>query len=623
MLNLGDLLQTLDDPDPQDPAVFGSALASSDTTPPTVTATSPSLAGGTLAAGTTSLAVTFSEPVVGGDLAANYQLQGLGPDALLGTADDTIISLSPAYAGNTATLTFAALPASVYRLTVRDTITDAAGNKLDGDANGTAGGDCRADFVALPAGDLFYSPATYYSGGRDPLSVAIGDLNGDGRPDLAVANCDSSNVGVLLGQSGGTFAPAATYSSGGGGPSSVAIGDLNGDGRADLAVANYSSNTVGVLLGQSGGTFAAAATYGSGGSNPGWVAIGDLNGDGRPDLAVANAASGNVGVLLGQPGGTFAPAATYSSGGTGSWFVAIGDLSGDGRPDLAVSNGGSANVGVLLGQSGGTFAPAATYGCGGIHLNAVAIGDLNGDGRPDLAAANYGYYGPGANVAVLTNTLAFPLFSPHGTLFDVQPGGFMAGQLVHGTNNAFDGLNRLQVAAVDYAPAPQQPNLQDAGRTLVLPPQTIANLQVHREITVPATGSQDFARSLDVYTNPTANPITTTVRIVGNLGSDAATTVWKTSDGDTDVETADQWIGTDDADGSGTPAIVHYIHGPSGLRPTSVVRTGDNIEWTYNITVHASETVRLASFTILSTTRAEAEAAASALAPNGFSDPKR
>ena len=83
---------------------------------------------------------------------------------------------------------------------------------------------------------------------------------------------------------------------------------------------------------------------------------------------------------------------------------------------------------------------------------------------------------------------AFPLFSPHGTLFDVQPGGFMAGQLVQGTNNAFDGLNRLQVAAVDYAPATQQPNLQDARRTLVLPPQAMADLEVHREITVPDTG---------------------------------------------------------------------------------------------------------------------------------------
>ena len=86
---------------------------------------------------------------------------------------------------------------------------------------------------------------------------------------------------------------------------------------------------------------------------------------------------------------------------------------------------------------------------------------------------------------------------------------------------------------------------------------------------MPNTGNEDFARTVDVFSNPTASPITTTVRIVGNLGSDAATTVWGTSDGDNLVETTDQWIGTDDADGTGTPAIVHYIHGPAGLKPSS------------------------------------------------------
>jgi hypothetical protein len=211
-----------------------------------------------------------------------------------------------------------------------------------------------------------------------------------------------------------------------------------------------------------------------------------------------------VGVLLGQSGGTFAAAATYNSGNWLPCSVAIGDLNGDGRPDLAVANNWS-TVGVLLGLSGGTFAAAATYSSGGTYPYSVAIGDLNGDGRLDLAVANSGDHGVGDNVAVLLNTLAFPLFSPHGTLFDVQPGGFMAGQLVQGTTNAFDGFNRLQVAAADYAPATQPLDLQDGSRTLVLPAQTIANLEVYREITVPSTGSQDFARTVDVFTNPTAD----------------------------------------------------------------------------------------------------------------------
>ena len=78
-----------------------------------------------------------------------------------------------------------------------------------------------------------------YGAGDGPNSVAIGDLNGDGDPDLAVANMDSNNVSVLLGNGDGSFLSAVNYGAGDG-PSSVAIGDLNGDANPDLAVANWS-----------------------------------------------------------------------------------------------------------------------------------------------------------------------------------------------------------------------------------------------------------------------------------------------------------------------------------------------------------------------------------------------
>ncbi len=113
---------------------------------------------------------------------------------------------------------------------------------------------------------------------------------------------------------------------------------------------------------------------------------------------------------------------------------------------------------------------------------------------------------------------------------------------------------------------------------------------------------------MDIFQNLSGSPITATVKIVGNLGSGTATTVFNTSDGDTTVEVTDQWIGTDDADGTGTPAIIHYIHGPTGIVPATTQVIGDNIEWTYNLTVPANSTVRLASFTVLNATQAGVEA---------------
>ncbi len=154
---------------------------------------------------------------------------------------------------------------------------------------------------------------------------------------------------------------------------------------------------------------------------------------------------------------------------------------------------------------------------------------------------------------------------------------------------------------------------EDGGRTVVTNTQNLSGLDVHREITVPDAGSQDFARTVDVFHNPTESAITETVTIVGNLGSDGETVVFNTSDGDTIIEPTDLWIGTDDTDGSGTPAIIHYIHGPQGLIPATIELIGDNIVWTYEITVNAGETVRLAHLTILDDSRADAEAAANAL----------
>ncbi len=230
--------------------------------------------------------------------------------------------------------------------------------------------------------------------GRAPFSVAIGDLNGDGRPDLVTADANSSTVSVLL-AGGPTDAPTYTRSttSTGSSPYSVAIGDLNGDGRPDLVTADFGSNAVSVLL-AGGPTDAPTYTRSSAttGTNPRSVAIGDLNGDGRPDLVTADLSSDAVSVLL-AAGPTDAPTYTRSTTSTGArpTSVAIGDLNGDTRPDLVTTDSGSNTVSVLL-AGGPTDAPTYTRSTTttGTRPNSVAIGDLSGDGRPDLVTTDSG-----------------------------------------------------------------------------------------------------------------------------------------------------------------------------------------------------------------------------------------
>ena len=257
---------------------------------------------------------------------------------------------------------------------------------------------------------------TYATGGYNPYSVAIADVNSDGKPDVIAVNEGTANgegsVGVLLGNGDGTFQPPVDYDSGGGFGYSVAVADVNGDGKLDIVVGNgcasgtYCSpeGSVGVLLGNGDGTFQPAHSYNSGGASlfGSSVALADLRGDGKLDIVVANENANNVGVLLGNGDGTFSDAVTYSSGGTGATSVAIADMNADGKPDLVVTSfcpgGGCGNaypypdgaVGVMLGNGDGTFQPVVTHDPGGAGTYDVVVADVNGDGKPDLLTANCG-----------------------------------------------------------------------------------------------------------------------------------------------------------------------------------------------------------------------------------------
>jgi hypothetical protein len=258
--------------------------------------------------------------------------------------------------------------------------------------------------VLLGNGDGSFQAARAFAAGSSPQSVALGDFNGDDRLDLAVANDFSGggSVSVLVGNGDGTFQPPRSFTTGVD-PASVAVADLNGDGRLDLAIADSGGrfgvgSAVTVLLGNGDGTFQASPTFAAG-SGPLSVAVGDFTGDGRLDLAVANDFSDDVSVLLGNGDGTFQAQRTFATG-SGSYSVAVGDFTGDGRLDLAVANYFSNNVSVLLGNGDGSFQDARTFAAGP-NPRALAVGDFTGDGIPDLAVANDPYSGNGSGVSLL------------------------------------------------------------------------------------------------------------------------------------------------------------------------------------------------------------------------------
>jgi hypothetical protein len=210
------------------------------------------------------------------------------------------------------------------------------------------------------------SPSTGVGSG--PSSVAIADVNGDGKPDALTANFSSNTLGVLLGNGAGGFTLQATLSTGtGSGPYSVAIADVNGDGKLDALTANRNSSTLGVLLGNGAGGFTLRATPSTGANSyPLSVAIADVNGDGKLDALTANEVSSTLSVLLGNGAGGFTLQANAPSTGTNSRpsGVAIADVNGDGKPDALTANYNSNTLGVLLGNGAGGFTLQATLSKG-------------------------------------------------------------------------------------------------------------------------------------------------------------------------------------------------------------------------------------------------------------------
>jgi hypothetical protein len=275
------------------------------------------------------------------------------------------------------------------------------------------GGTSNAQFVQVIASTStlnFSKTDTTFSFGALLGQPVVGDFNGDGKLDIAIAEANTSvfpnSVQVLLGNGDGTFQIPVSYPVGDF-PYGVATGDFNADGKVDLAVVNTcgsdstcaSNGTVSILLGNGDGTFQTQTAFPLGVPG-GHIVVADFNGDGKLDLAITECggatcgSNGSISILLGNGDGTFQPRTDYAAKHRPTG-IAVGDFNGDGIVDVAAANTNSNSISVFTGKGDGTFNGQVTYAVQGASVDVIAA-DFNGDGKLDLAT---GY--TGGSIAVL------------------------------------------------------------------------------------------------------------------------------------------------------------------------------------------------------------------------------
>ncbi|MEZ6062667.1 MAG: CARDB domain-containing protein [Planctomycetaceae bacterium] len=621
-----------------------SATFQFDTVAPTVasvTANGTALPGGSpIETGANTFVITFSEPMADSDIgpedvALNNLSFGTGFIPSSGVLDPSGITL---------TLTYDDLPEGLYDFSIRsaaDGARDRAGNLLDGDSDGTAGGDFVLSFAAdfgsdtpfptpleakLPLGSLIYDPPVTgffdavgdvdnFTIDVDPgqtitvvltpddLSIqASVDLIAPGGGSVATSSAAAAGEGVLI----QTFTPtvAGTYTVRATGLAGAGIYDVDVFLNAHVELEAATEGTVpNDTLAQAENIDASAVAVS--GTADRLAVVGISDSVAGPDVYSFTAAAG-VPVTIVMASETFDGIATltdasgniltYSVAGAenvtgsivdfvsptgGTYFVHLTGITPDARYSLVVTRGATFGIEQVSGD-------AQPIGGSGQVLGYAGIGEI------DVPA------GTG-----ITLPLGTALVDGSGAQWDIQGSGYV----LDGSNNAFDGAFNSSPFGFGN-PA----STEDGGREIVIGPQFSGNIEAHRKIYVSDT--EGFTRFLEIFTNTGTFPVNQFIQIFTNLGSDADTRVVSTSSGDTLFDTDDDWIVTDDnvANG-GDSAVAHVISAPGGVRPDFAFRSGaDGIAYEWNLQLQPGETQIIMHFGVQDPDSAIAASTAAGLA---------